>query len=397
MEVDVSPPAAPPMTIEEAAQEIGRPVRPIGSAPEGNAAALVVCAGCGHRRHLGCLPVADQSLGAQGAWYHGEACSAVDAELARLAAAGLMPIQAQPDAAPGMAPAWQIIRGTAVSAPQDCRGIAPRYDAAATAQLREVLYAARHVLTEATGGLPDSRTGQDLLPMLLQGKAAHLCIVDFSRFHTAALWLGPTLAAVGLVRAHGAEVAEVPILAVRPELQGNGLGRALLAQLESALLAAGVKLLVLPAVPHAHAHQCWPSKAGYAPASARQRAHLSALPLLHFPTAPYLAKELSADTLLQVIVPEELKVRDDVDVGPFVKAKLLRTVPLTFYDTSAAEAQPNDREVKTEAPNGCVDLFKTGEHQSVSESNLGCSEVKGNLPLAWYVGMERSGQFLRSM
>jgi hypothetical protein len=56
--------------------------------------------------------------GAQGAWYHGEACRAVDAELARLAAAGLMPIQAQPDAAPGMAPAWQIIRGTAVSAPQ---------------------------------------------------------------------------------------------------------------------------------------------------------------------------------------------------------------------------------------------------------------------------------------
>ena len=80
---------------------------------------------------------------------------------------------------------------------QDCRGIAPRYDAAATAQLREVLYAARHVLTEATGGLPDSRTGQDLLPMLLQGKAAHQRIVDFSRFHTAALWLGPTLAAVG--------------------------------------------------------------------------------------------------------------------------------------------------------------------------------------------------------
>lgn len=52
----------------------------------------------------------------------------------------------------------------------------------------------------------------------------------------------------GLVRTHGAEVAEVPVLAVRPELEGNGLGRALLAQLESALLAAGVKLLVMPAV-----------------------------------------------------------------------------------------------------------------------------------------------------
>ncbi len=56
------------------------------------------------------------------------------------------------------------------------------------------------------------------------------------------------MACAGLVRTHGAEVAEVPLLAVRPELEGNGLGAALLAQLESALLAAGVKLLVMPAV-----------------------------------------------------------------------------------------------------------------------------------------------------
>ncbi len=60
------------------------------------------------------------------------------------------------------------------------------------------------------------------------------------------------------MRAHGAEVAEVPVLAVRPELQGNGLGRALLGQLESALLAAGVKLLVLPAVPQPSAGEATP-------------------------------------------------------------------------------------------------------------------------------------------
>ncbi len=83
---------------------------------------------------------------------------------------------------------------------QDCRGVAPQYDASARAQLREVLFAARHIVTEATGGLPDSRTGQDLLPMLLQGKAAAKRVVDFSRFHTAMLWLGRTLAAVGAPR-----------------------------------------------------------------------------------------------------------------------------------------------------------------------------------------------------
>jgi GNAT superfamily N-acetyltransferase len=46
----------------------------------------------------------------------------------------------------------------------------------------------------------------------------------------------------------GADVAELPALAVRPELEGNGLGRLLLALLESAVMKAGVKLLAMPAL-----------------------------------------------------------------------------------------------------------------------------------------------------
>lgn len=84
---------------------------------------------------------------------------------------------------------------------QGCRGVAPRYDEAASVQLRAVLYAARHILAEAMGGLPDSRTGKDLLPLLLQGAVLpkKQRLVDFSRFHTATLWLGPTLAAAGML------------------------------------------------------------------------------------------------------------------------------------------------------------------------------------------------------
>ena len=53
---------------------------------------------------------------------------------------------------------------------------------------------------------------------------------------------------VGVVRALGAEVAELPALAVRPELQGNTLGRLLLAALEDVLREAGVKLVAMPAL-----------------------------------------------------------------------------------------------------------------------------------------------------
>ena len=48
------------------------------------------------------------------------------------------------------------------------------------------------------------------------------------------------------MRALGPDVAEVPVLAVRPDLQGNGLGHRLLAPLEAALLGAGIRMMAMP-------------------------------------------------------------------------------------------------------------------------------------------------------
>jgi hypothetical protein len=54
---------------------------------------------------------------------------------------------------------------------QACRGAAPVYGPEQRAQLRKVLFAARHLLAEATDALWDSRSGEDLLPLLLQARA----------------------------------------------------------------------------------------------------------------------------------------------------------------------------------------------------------------------------------
>lgn len=53
---------------------------------------------------------------------------------------------------------------------QSCRGVAPAYGPEQRAQLRRVLFAARHLLAEATDALWDSRSGEDLLPLLLQAR-----------------------------------------------------------------------------------------------------------------------------------------------------------------------------------------------------------------------------------
>ena len=52
----------------------------------------------------------------------------------------------------------------------------------------------------------------------------------------------------GVIRVLGPDLAEVPALAVRPELQGNSLGCLLLALLENAVREAGVKLIAMPAL-----------------------------------------------------------------------------------------------------------------------------------------------------
>ena len=42
---------------------------------------------------------------------------------------------------------------------------------------------------------------------------------DFSGMHTAVLWGGSTVLAAALVRAFGPSLAEIPLIAARPEAQ----------------------------------------------------------------------------------------------------------------------------------------------------------------------------------
>jgi len=93
-----------------------RPREPAGAPPSGAEAAAVVCAGCGQRRHVACVPDGARAAAAEGpAWYHSDACAAVAAGVAAEAAAGVQALGTLPD---GLPVGWQLIRGAAVSAPE---------------------------------------------------------------------------------------------------------------------------------------------------------------------------------------------------------------------------------------------------------------------------------------
>lgn len=89
------------------------------------------------------------------------------------------------------------MRTDTVPCGQGCHGYAPRYSKESQQVLRTVLHAVRHVATDIFGKIQDFRSPLDLLPALLAGNASSDRTVDFSSFHTAALWVGGSLTSLG--------------------------------------------------------------------------------------------------------------------------------------------------------------------------------------------------------
>ena len=121
-----------------------------------------------------------------------------------------------------------------------------------------------------------------------------------------------------LVRAFGPEMAEVPLLATRHELQGNALGPALLHSIEEALQQAGVKAVIMPALPLSNGHspeaplapehttatavgpKPWGITMGYKMALPAQLLEACKMPMVQLPGTCYLIKQLSRQSLTQV-------------------------------------------------------------------------------------------------
>lgn len=137
-----------------------------------------------------------------------------------------------------------------------------------------------------------------------------------------------------LVRAFGPDMAEVPLLATRHELQGNALAPALLHSIEEALLEAGVRAVIMPALPLTEGlspeaplapaqsalplseglsvdapsapeqstvgPKPWGILMGYKVALPAQLVQACKLPMVQLPGTCYLIKQLSPESLTKV-------------------------------------------------------------------------------------------------
>ncbi|KAI3428570.1 hypothetical protein D9Q98_007392 [Chlorella vulgaris] len=334
MQVDAQPAAAAPPTANferlAAAASSSPPLAPapadaavdVAGAAMAADSAAVQCpvTGCWH--HLSCFPASfAQQLrqGASGTCIRSQADAASSRRLAALCSAGVLSLNgpahtATPAAASpggesavaaggdsgssggaGVQLSLLVVRGAAAASPHYCRGHAPAYTPEQRQHLKVALSAGMHVLHSCYAPLPDSRTGEDMLPWLLRGAVFAGGKADYSSMHTVLLYAGQAVVGTAVFRSFG-EVAEIPVLAVRPEVQRhNGLGRLLLAAVEQLLLLAGAKRVFMPAFaaegsPYIHAHMApgpapaaQPAGDGAAGASDQLAVQQAAQPLAQLP------------------------------------------------------------------------------------------------------------------
>jgi GNAT superfamily N-acetyltransferase len=206
------------------------------------------CVGTGALVHFRCLPVEVRSAVSQcstQAVYLNRSIAYACAKIAKICCDGAVQVDTLAD---GTSLMFQLVHCAAATAETaSCCGVVPGYTFSIRQELRRTLSAAYHVLKASYATLLDSRTGADVLPWLLRGARLADGALDLSQFYAGILFAGTTVVSVACLRLLVDGIAEVPVLATRPELRSNRLGERLLARIESVLHKAGTRRIFTPA------------------------------------------------------------------------------------------------------------------------------------------------------
>ena len=208
----------------------------------------------GPRYHFACLPpdaqiqIAGPYLGqtGQNLWYPTNLDRDNEQYLSQYCGYGKVPLGSL-SSSPSVQLTFQLVHAACVAG-NPCKGFVPGYSEEQRIELRKVLSAALHVLRSAYRPLPDSRTGLDICPWLLQGLsfADGPFAADFSQTYVAVLAIGSTIVGASCLRSLGGGLAEVPVFGIRQEVQRNGLGELLLSQIERVLMGAKMDMVIMP-------------------------------------------------------------------------------------------------------------------------------------------------------
>lgn len=195
---------------------------------------------CGARAHMSCLPELAQPVGGGVPWYFTLEEKLVEG-IAHICCQGALKVG---EYACGSEVFFQIIHAAAAAGKHNqFQGLAPFYTESQKISLCKILSGCLAVINDAYNEIWDSRTGINLIPMMLQGQYAPPYL-DFSGMYVAPLFVNSTIVSVACFRLLGSGVAELPLLATRQEIRGCKAGTTLLLKIQEVLYQFGVQKLV---------------------------------------------------------------------------------------------------------------------------------------------------------
>lgn len=229
---------------------------------------------------------------------------------------------------------FQIIHPAAVSSSGEAQGITPKYSDQHRESLRRVLSSCLYILKDSYDEVWDSRTGTDLISMMLQG-ASKRPWVDFSDIFVAVMYIDSTVASVCCFRLLGDSMAEIPLITSRQEIRGCKAGMTLLSKLEQCLHVCGIQKVAMPAMycpNHAYLPAFHPQgeplpppsqqKFGYDIAKANVVAKILSHRGVRLPGVPWVQKEtnpLEWPEWREKCANIRIKLADSVDLYTFLE------------------------------------------------------------------------------
>ncbi|GBG64931.1 hypothetical protein CBR_g48679 [Chara braunii] len=161
------------------------------------------------------------------------------------------------------------------------------------AEIGRRLKDAVEIMQESFHPIKDTRTRQDLIPLIMTNRRTMHC--DFGGFYTAVLEKEGELISAASLRVFGERAAEMPLVATRFQFRRQGMCRRLLNALENLLANLQVKKLVLPAVPDVQ--DTWRESFGFQSIADRDKRELAELGIMVFPGTSTLEKPIISTPL----------------------------------------------------------------------------------------------------
>eukprot|EP00878_Enallax_costatus_P036985 GHUV01041667.1.p2 GENE.GHUV01041667.1~~GHUV01041667.1.p2 ORF type:complete len:125 (-),score=48.42 GHUV01041667.1:436-810(-) len=110
-------------------------------------------------------------------------------------------------------------------------------------QVEMSMRASMSILQGSFDPIMDANNNMDLLPLIIQAKAYREW--DFSNMLTVLLRFNGRAVAAAVVRVFGSQLAELPLVATRPDARRLGHARVLVRAVEATLIELGVQVRLL--------------------------------------------------------------------------------------------------------------------------------------------------------